>query len=375
MSEKLVVRDQRTENRYFVDNILIDTYGPLLGPYGIAAYNVILRHSNPRGFGAFPSYATVARKTGMGIGTVKGRIQQLVKLGLIEVYPRYRSNGAQTSNGFVVLDPPPEPIKDECPWIGGIVYAVAYDGLCKIGSTKKLDARLAALENELGEKPELLASMEVDARWEKEAELHKKYRKHREHGEWFSLNAAQIEEVMKALTPGGLDDLGVGGLGDQGPGGLGDHDQSTDDESSPINPKPMPQAAKGPIPEPSIPLPDIEGPWKGPAPPAAKVYLERFNFNARKTLWRRIHETVGDQLDDLEFWDAVIAKYDALGWNPKNIDGMLEWYEKRELPAVTRRGGNGKGEQNKRIIDGWMSGWQTSEPAIEAEYTITGEVL
>ena len=150
------------------------------------------------------------------------------------------------------------------------------------------------------------------------------------------------------------------------------------EEESPKENKPMPKA-KEPIPEPDIPLPDIEGPWKGPAPPAAKVYLERFNFNARKTLWRRIHETVGDQLDDLEFWDAVIAKYDALGWNPKNIDGMLEWYEKRELPKVSRGGGNGGGQAHAiaeiaRVKREYAE--QKMHDIVPGEYTmLRGEVL
>ena len=138
--------------------------------------------------------------------------------------------------------------------------------------------------------------------------------------------------------------------------------------------KPTPKA-KEPIPEPDIPLPGTVEPWKGPPPPAARVFQSRMNSWPRRTSYRRIHETVGDRAEDLEFWGTVVSKYSDLGWNKTNVDGMLEWYEKRKLPAVSRRGGNGKGEQNKRIIDGWMSGWQTSEPAIEAEYTITGEVL
>ena len=138
--------------------------------------------------------------------------------------------------------------------------------------------------------------------------------------------------------------------------------------------KPTPKA-KEPIPEPGTPLPGTVEPWKGPPPPAARVFQSRMNSWPRRTSYRRIHETVGDRAEDLEFWGAVVSKYNDLNWNPGNVDGMLEWYEKRKLPAVSRRGGNGKGEQNKRIIDGWMSGWQPAEPAIEAEYTITGEVL
>jgi len=131
--------------------------------------------------------------------------------------------------------------------------------------------------------------------------------------------------------------------------------------------KPAPEAT--PIPEKDdIPLPEIEEPWKGPAPPAVKVYRARVHFNARKTLWRRIHETVGDQLDDLEFWDSVIAEYDALGWNPKNVSGMLEWFERRELPKVATSRHQKGGSGNLAQIDAYR--------AARIQYAvIEGEVL
>lgn len=200
MEDAVIVRDQRTEERYFVDNIIVDKYGPILGPYGMMVYNIIVRHANPRGFGAFPSQATIARKGGMGIGTVKKCIGQLERLELIESFPRYRKDGGRTSNGFVVLNVPKTPSETECPWKGGIVYLAHYDGLTKIGCTKNLPARLAALENEAGESITVLGSVEVDNRWSKEAELHNRYRDSREYGEWFNLSDEQIKEAMTLLA-------------------------------------------------------------------------------------------------------------------------------------------------------------------------------
>ena len=284
--ETLAIRDQRTEKRFFVDNVFVDEYGPIVGPYGHAVYNVLIRHSRPDGRGSWPSHATIAKKAGCGVAKVKKVLKQFDELGLVAIRKRWsaKTNG-QTSNEYIILDPPalPQPpVTTDTP------------------------------------------------------------------GGYTADTPTQVSQKATNNPPSY--------------------------QSSPINPKPTPKAEE-PIPEPDIPLPGTVEPWRGPPPPAARVFQSRMNRWPRRTSYRRIHDTVGDQAEDLEFWGAVVSKYNDLNWNPGNVDGMLEWYEKRKLPAVSRRGGNGKGEQNKRIIDGWMSGWQPAEPAIEAEYTITGEVL
>lgn len=97
----------------------------------------------------------------------------------------------------------------------------------------------------------------------------------------------------------------------------------------------------GPVEEPVLEVPGCAEPWDGPPPDAARVYQSHMNRWPRKTQYRRLHEVVGDDPEDLIFWGEVVAKYDALGWNPMNVgdenDGMLSWYLRGELPSVNKR--------------------------------------
>ena len=107
IEEKWVLRDQRTEKRFFTDNLFVDVYGPIVKMQGHAVYNVLLRHSTPKGTGAFPSHATIAQKGGCSVSTVKRVMKQFEELGLVGVIRRYRDDGGgQTSNAYVILDPP-----------------------------------------------------------------------------------------------------------------------------------------------------------------------------------------------------------------------------------------------------------------------------
>ena len=248
----LTIRDQRTEKRFFVDNYFVDNYGPIVGPYGHAVYNVLIRHSRPDGRGSWPSHATIAEKAGCSAAKVKDVLKQFEELGLVVIRARFNAEtGGRTSNEYIILDPPP-----------------IADPLV-MGDTQ---------------------------------------------GGYMGDTQPPVSEEATINPPS--------------------------DQSSLNNPKPTPKAEKPP--EPILPsLPGTVEPWKGPPPPAARVYQSRMNRWPRRTQYRRIHEVVGDDPEDLEFWGEVVGKYDALGWNNMNVDGMLEWYGRRKLPEVTRKGGNG----------------------------------
>ena len=106
----MMIRDQRTEKRFFVDNVFVDEYGPIVGPYGHAVYNVLIRHSRPDGRGSWPSHATIAKKAGCGVAKVKQVLKQFDELGLVAIRKRWsaKTNG-QTSNEYIILDPPALP--------------------------------------------------------------------------------------------------------------------------------------------------------------------------------------------------------------------------------------------------------------------------
>lgn len=100
------VRDNRTEKRYFVDNVILDHYGQKLGPYGLAVYMALCRFADKDDQDCFPSQETIAKLTGMSKPKVIDRLKLLKKLGLIDWHHRKRKDGGQTSNMYYLFDPP-----------------------------------------------------------------------------------------------------------------------------------------------------------------------------------------------------------------------------------------------------------------------------
>lgn len=91
MDTPIIIRDQRGGQRYFIDNhFLRGGYGRVLGPYGIAVYNVLCLHADGKSQQAFPSYQTIADLSGMSRRQVIRTIKKLEALNLIHVE---RSNG------------------------------------------------------------------------------------------------------------------------------------------------------------------------------------------------------------------------------------------------------------------------------------------
>ena len=82
---------------------------------------------------------------------------------------------------------------------------------------------------------------------------------------------------------------------------------------------------------------------------------------------------MGDQPEALEFWGKVVGEYVALGWNPKNVAGMLEWFERKELPRVTQKGNNKsktRADRNNEIIASWFEGPEEKQGEEEQWMTI-----
>jgi len=79
---KIKVRDLRNGDWYWISKTVIDHYGPLIKPIGIALYNCLAKHANQASF-CFPSQTSIAREIGSSVASVKRSIDQLIKLGLI----------------------------------------------------------------------------------------------------------------------------------------------------------------------------------------------------------------------------------------------------------------------------------------------------
>ena len=100
------VRSRRTVKRFFVDNTIIDNHGQALGAYGIAVYATLCRFANRETQDCFPSHAAVAKKLGISERQVQRVMNVLREEGLVWWEGRVGSDGGQTSNLYVLLDPP-----------------------------------------------------------------------------------------------------------------------------------------------------------------------------------------------------------------------------------------------------------------------------
>lgn len=102
-----ISRDGRTERRFFVDNTVIRDYGPIIGAYGIAVYCALCVHANLQTQDCWPGQTLIANLIKASERQVRRCLVQLRDLGLIHIEPHYREDGSQSSNTYVLLDPPP----------------------------------------------------------------------------------------------------------------------------------------------------------------------------------------------------------------------------------------------------------------------------
>lgn len=73
---------------------------------------------------------------------------------------------------------------------------------------------------------------------------------------------------------------------------------------------------------------------KAPNPAAVEAFRAAANTYPNKALWQSMAEAVGDQPDDVAFWQQVVGAWIAKGYNPQNVAGMFDFFKRRELPAA-----------------------------------------
>ena len=71
------------------------------------------------------------------------------------------------------------------------------------------------------------------------------------------------------------------------------------------------------------------GSMRSPPHPAVEAYKKAFFYYPRRNLYSLIIEKVGEDEEDLRLWAKACQSWAAHGWNPRNIAGLLEYYEKR----------------------------------------------
>jgi hypothetical protein len=97
---------QRSESRrtytFYVDDAVLDRYGPRLGVYGIAVYVYLVRRAKQRR--AFPSYKTIGAALGISRDKALKTVHMLVELGLVSITRRTSAAGDPDSNLYEITD-------------------------------------------------------------------------------------------------------------------------------------------------------------------------------------------------------------------------------------------------------------------------------
>jgi len=70
---------------------------------------------------------------------------------------------------------------------------------------------------------------------------------------------------------------------------------------------------------------------RSPPHPAVEAYKRAFFYYPRRNLYSLIAQKVGEDEEDLRLWAKACQSWAAHGWNPRNIAGLLEYYEKRDF--------------------------------------------
>jgi hypothetical protein len=82
-----------------IENTIIANMADI-GVYAYAVYSAIKMHLNQATGACFPSYATIARMTGMNRSTVIACVKKLTALKLVSPLWRYKEDGSHASNQY-----------------------------------------------------------------------------------------------------------------------------------------------------------------------------------------------------------------------------------------------------------------------------------
>ena len=102
----IVVRDMRTNERFWVHDIILDEYGPLLGADVFAIYCSLSCMANKEQY-CWPSLSRLARHWGKGRATIVRAVTMLSDLKLIHVQRGMNEDGSKANNVYYLLEPLP----------------------------------------------------------------------------------------------------------------------------------------------------------------------------------------------------------------------------------------------------------------------------
>lgn len=103
--EPINIRDARKRDFFMVDNIIIDQYAGLIGPYATLVYMALCRHADASTRESYPSLQFLAKELGISRPTVKRAIQTLIQHRLLARQLRTSARGDPDTNLYIILEP------------------------------------------------------------------------------------------------------------------------------------------------------------------------------------------------------------------------------------------------------------------------------
>lgn len=86
-------------------------------------------------------------------------------------------------------------------------------------------------------------------------------------------------------------------------------------------------------------------------PPAIQTFRENASRYPPKAMYQDIDVAVGRDPPDIERWGRIVKAWVGMGWNPGNVNGMLEFFKRNEIPEI--KGGNGRGQIKNNSGANW----------------------
>lgn len=102
-NESIRIRDLRGGDYFRIHNIVIDTYGKLLQPAGIAVYATLCRMADNDDQTCYPSYQTIATRIGISRSKVGTVLRLLQDIGLVGWESGKETHSANT---YILINPP-----------------------------------------------------------------------------------------------------------------------------------------------------------------------------------------------------------------------------------------------------------------------------
>jgi len=97
-----------------------------------------------------------------------------------------------------------------------------------------------------------------------------------------------------------------------------------------------------------------------------KAYHDITSLHAAKSQKHKI-EQLAEKGSGLEFWRDVVDAWVGAGWNPRNIDGMIDCYLRGEIPSTGKNGGKHAPNNRTGRVPSRVPEYSVADPAAFGE--------